>query len=82
MAGIFVRDNNVADSVFQIKNLIETYRNSVETNFPVPIRVQGGSDIELRGKNLGTGLITMGGVFDMIVIEGVDNTIGTAGVLG
>jgi len=82
MAGIFVRDNNVADSVFQIKNLIETYRNSVETNFPVPIRVQGGSDIELRGKNLGADSISMGGVFDMIVIEGVDNTIGTSGVLG
>lgn len=82
LVGLFVRDNNIADSVFQIRNIVEVFRNSVESNFPVPLRVPGGSDIELRGLDLDGGTMSLAGVFDLIVIEGVDNTIGTGGVLG
>lgn len=57
------------DTVFQIKQLIEIYRNSVTVDFPVPLKFEEKTDIEMRGKNLNTGNVSIGGTFDLILVK-------------
>ena len=64
MGGIFVREES---GVFQIKNTIELYRNNVVIDFPAPIIIPAKADIELRGKNLGSGDSAMGATMDIIL---------------
>lgn len=68
MVGLFTRSSN-ADSVFTVKQLVEIYRNNVVVEFPVPIKIEEKTDIELRGKNLNTGNVSIGGSFDLILID-------------
>ena len=68
MVGLFTRSSN-ADSVFTVKQLIEVYRNSVVVEFPVPLKITEKTDIELRGKNLNTGNVSIGGTFDLILMD-------------
>ena len=63
MGALFVRPEN---GVFQVKNLVEVYRNSMIVDFPNPIRVEAKTDIELRGKNLDSGTLSMSATFDLI----------------
>jgi hypothetical protein len=55
--------------VFSVKQLIEVYRNSVVVDFPVPIEIPAKTDVELRGKNLDTGNVSIGGTFDLILVD-------------
>lgn len=57
------------DTVWQLKQLIEAYRNSVVVDFPVPLRFGPKTDLELRAKNLATGTISIGGTFDLILVK-------------
>jgi len=68
MVGLFTRSSN-ADSVFTVKQLVEVYRNNVVLEFPVSIKIEEKTDIELRGKNLNTGNVSIGGTFDLILID-------------
>lgn len=68
MVGLFTRSSN-ANSVFTVKQLIEVYRNNVVVNFPVPIEFPAKTDIELRGKNLNSGNVSIGGTFDLILVD-------------
>lgn len=68
MVGLFTRSSD-ADSVFTVKQLIEVYRNNVVVDFPVPIEIPAKTDIELRGKNLNSGNVSIGGTFDLILID-------------
>lgn len=68
MVGFFTRSSN-ADSVFSVKQLIEVYRNSVVVDFPVPIEIPAKTDVELRGKNLDSGNVSIGGTFDLILVD-------------
>lgn len=68
MVGLFTRSSN-ADSVFTVKQLIEIYRNNVVVDFPVPIEIPEKTDIELRGKNLNSGNVSIGGTFDLILVD-------------
>ena len=58
-----------ADSVWQIKQVLELYRNEVTVDFPVPLKFTEKTDIELRAKNLDAGTVSVGGTFDLILIE-------------
>ena len=49
MGALFVRPLN---EVFQVKNIVECYRNSMVVDLPNPIVVEAKTDIELRAKNL------------------------------
>tara|TARA_R110002074_G_scaffold213042_3_gene382688 strand:- start:457 stop:1191 length:735 start_codon:yes stop_codon:yes gene_type:complete len=62
--GLFTRE---IGSVFKVKQLVEIYRNSVVIDFPAPILIPEKTDIELRGKNAGTGNISIGGTFDLFL---------------
>jgi hypothetical protein len=62
--GLFTRELN---SVFKIKQLFEIYRNSVVVDFTVPLVIPEKTDIELRGKNEGSGNVSIGGTFDIIL---------------
>jgi len=64
MVGVFVRKPG---SVFQIKYVVEVYRNEVTANFDIPIVVDQKSDIEIRGKNLNTGNVSIGSAFDLLL---------------
>lgn len=66
MVGLFVKEPG---SVFKVKQLIEIYRNNVVVDFPVPLVIPEKSDIELRGKNLNTGNVSVGGTFDLILLD-------------
>jgi len=68
--GLFTRELN---SVFKVKQLVEIYRNSVVIDFPSPLIIPEKTDIELRGKNEGSGNISIGGTFDLI-LEKVDQS--------
>jgi len=67
MVGLFTRSSD-ADSVFTVKQLVEVYRNNVVVDFPFPIEIPEKTDIELRGKNLNTGNVSIGGTFDLVLI--------------
>ena len=62
--GLFTRELN---SVFKIKQLFEIYRNNVVVDFTVPLVIPEKTDVELRGKNEGTGNVSIGGTFDLIL---------------
>ncbi len=68
MVGFFQREFGT-DKVFKVKQLIEVYRNSVVVDFPVPLKLTEKSDLELRGKNLNSGNISLGGTFDLILVD-------------
>ena len=68
MVGLFTR-SSAADSVFTVKQLVEIYRNTVVVDFPVPLEIDEKSDIELRGKNLNSGNVSIGGTFDLILVD-------------
>jgi len=68
MVGLFERPFG-DDRVFNVKQLIEVYRNTCTVDFPVPLVVTEKSDIELRAKNLNSGNVSIGGTFDMILIK-------------
>ena len=68
MVGIFTK-SDAADSVFTVKQLVEMYRNNVVVDFPVPLKIEEKTDIELRGKNLNTGNVSVGGTFDLILVD-------------
>ena len=68
MIGLFVRPPG-DDTVWTVKQLIEAYRNSVVVDFPVPLVIPEKTDIELRGKNLNSGNVSIGGTFDLILIK-------------
>ncbi len=68
MVGFFQREFGT-DTVFKVKQLIEVYRNSVVVDFPVPIKLTEKSDLELRGKNLNSGNVSLGGTFDLILVD-------------
>jgi len=57
------------DTVFQVKQLIEVYRNSVVVDFPVPLKFEEKTDIEMQAKNLNSGNVSIGGTFDLILVE-------------
>lgn len=66
MVGLFVRESTFGDSgVFHVKQLMELFRNTVNINFDVPIKVPEKSDIELRAK--GEGPMGVGGTFSIIL---------------
>jgi len=71
MVGLFTR-SGVADAVFTVKQLVEVYRNNVSIDFPIPLEIDEKTDIELRGKNLDTGNVSIGGAFDLLLVK--DNT--------
>lgn len=71
MVGLFTRSSD-ADSVFTVRQLVEVYRNNVVVDFPFPLEIPEKTDIELRGKNLDTGNISIGGTFDLLLVD--DNT--------
>lgn len=58
-----------ANTVWQIKQLTEMYRNSVVVDFPVPLRFTEKTDLEMRGKNLNNGNVSIGGTFDLILVR-------------
>jgi len=62
--GLFTRE---LSSIFKIKQLFEIYRNNVVVDFTVPLVIPEKTDIELRGKNEGTGQVSIGGTFDLIL---------------
>jgi len=62
--GLFTRELN---SIFKIKQLFEIYRNNVVVDFTVPLVIPEKTDIELRGKNEGSGNVSIGGTFDLIL---------------
>jgi len=66
MVGIFVRKPG---SVFQVKYIVEMYRNEITARFDVPIVVDEKSDIEIRAKNLNSGTVSVGAAFDLIAID-------------
>ena len=68
MIGLFVRPPG-DDTVWTVKQLIQIYRNQVTIDFPVPLVVPEKTDIELRGKNLNSGDVSVGGTFDIILIK-------------
>lgn len=68
MVGLFTR-SNAPDSVFTVKQLVEVFRNSVVVQFPVPLEFPEKTDIELRGKNLGSGQVSVGGTFDIVLVD-------------
>ena len=68
MVGLFTR-SNAPDSVFTVKQLVEVYRNNVVVDFPIPLRIDEKTDIEIRGKNLNAGNVSIGGTFDLILID-------------
>ena len=68
MVGLFARPNGTG-SVFSVKQLIEVYRNSVVVDFPVPLEFNEMTDIELRGLNLNSGNVSIGGTFDLILVK-------------
>jgi len=57
------------DTVFQLKQLVEVYRNSVVVDFPVPLKFGEKTDIEMVAKNLNSGNVSIGGTFDLILVE-------------
>jgi len=64
MGALFIRPEN---GVFQVKNLVELFRNNSVIEFPNPIRVEAKTDIELRGQNLdASDTVSMSGTFDLI----------------
>ena len=68
MVGLFIRPPG-DDTVWTVKQLVEAYRNSVVVDFPVPLVIPEKTDIELRGKNLNSGNVSIGGTFDIILIK-------------
>lgn len=68
MVGFFEREFGT-DKVFKVKQLLEVYRNSVAVDFPIPLKLTEKSDLELRGKNLDSGNISLGGTFDLILVD-------------
>ena len=64
MGALFVRPLN---AVFQVKNIVECYRNSMVVDLPNPIVVEAKTDIELRAKNLDSGTLSMSGTFDLVL---------------
>lgn len=64
MVGLFVKNGTGS---FNCKQLVEVYRNVVTTEFTVPLVFEGKIDIELRGKNLNTGNVSIGGSFQLIL---------------
>lgn len=70
MGGLFVRPEN---GVFQVKNLVEVFRNNMVVDFPNPIIVEAKTDIELRGKNLDSSTLSMSATFDL-TLELIDQS--------
>lgn len=66
MVGLFTKEPN---SVFKVKQLIEVYRNNVVVDFPIPLVIPEKTDIELKGKNLNSGNISVGGTFDLLLLD-------------
>jgi len=66
MVGLFTKEPG---SVFKVKQLIEVYRNSVVVDFPIPLLIPEKTDIELQGKNLNSGNVSIGGTFDLILLD-------------
>ena len=66
MVGLFTKEPG---GVFKVKQLIEVYRNSVVIDFPIPLVIPEKTDIELRGKNLNSGNVSIGGTFDLILLD-------------
>ena len=66
MVGLFTKEPG---GVFKVKQLIEVYRNSVVIDFPIPLVIPEKTDVELRGKNLNTGNVSIGGTFDLILLD-------------
>jgi len=64
MGALFVRPTS---GVFQVKNIVECYRNNMVVDLPNPIVVEGKTDIELRAKNLDSGTLSMSGTFDLVL---------------
>lgn len=68
MVGMFAKPNGT-DTVFTVKQLIEVYRNSVVVDFPIPLEFDEKTDLELRGLNLNSGNVSIGGTFDLILVK-------------
>ena len=68
MVGMFARPHGT-DKVFTVKQLIEVYRNSVVVDFPIPLEFDEKTDLELRGLNLNSGNVSIGGTFDLILVK-------------
>jgi len=66
LVGIFTRPPG---GVFKVKQMIEMYRNTVTVDFPIPLEIPEKTDIEVRGKNLNTGQISIGASFDLILVD-------------
>ena len=66
MVGLFTKEPG---GVFKVKQLIEVYRNSVVIDFPIPLVIPEKTDVELRGKNLNSGNVSIGGTFDLILLD-------------
>lgn len=65
MGALFVRAEN---GVFQVKNLVELFRNNAIIELPNPIVLEGKTDIELRGQNLdASDTVSMSGTFDLVL---------------
>ena len=66
LVGIFTREPG---GVFKVKQMIEMYRNAVTVDFPIPLEIPEKTDIEVRGKNLNSGQISIGASFDLILVD-------------
>lgn len=65
MGALFTRPTG---GVFQIRNLVELFRNNGVIEFPNPIKVEAKTDIELRGQNLdASDTVSMSASFDLIL---------------
>jgi len=64
--GFFTRE---LGSLFKVKQLVEVYRNNVVVDFTAPLVIPEKTDIELRGKNANSGQISIGGSFDLILVD-------------
>ena len=71
-AGLFKLVVRPFDDGFNNKQLVETYRNSIVVNFPVPLRVEEKSDIEVQAKNLNTGNFSGTATFNITLIDNLE----------
>ena len=71
-AGLFrlVQKHINNGNVFNTKQIIENYRNSIITNFPVPLVIPPLHDIEIQGKNSSDSSAMSGvGNFNIVLVE-------------
>jgi len=74
MVGFFIKEfddiDGSATTCWRVKQLVETYRDSVEVDFPVPIVIPEKTDCELRAMNVeDNSLMSIGGTYDLLVVK-------------